>query len=152
MAGSQVVAFWDYDKESSSVSIPCVEIDAVNYVAKAAEMDAFTLAVKGVSLGYNYKESRVMDAFITPGVPPVDTDAQREKKWLVQMHDAVSGKAHTMEIPCADLSLLDTQARSVMDKTKAEYISLRDAIQALYLTDMGNAVVVDDVVFVGRNL
>jgi hypothetical protein len=152
MGGKQTLALWDYDKEVSTVSIPVIEIDEVNLVAQDALMDAFLVAIDAVSLGVVYKDTRVFKADQIAGTPPGSRSAQREKKWLVQMTGATSFRAYTMEIPEADLLLLDDQAKGKMDVDDAAYIALKAAIEAMYYGDAGESVVVGDIIFVGRNL
>lgn len=152
MPGRHTLAIWDYDREIGHVTVPTVVIDEINLVAQDAFMDAFVTAVGGVSLGVIYKDTRVFSAVQLAGTEPSDEDAQRELKWLVQMSDDVTFQAHTMEIPCADLQLLDALARGRMDETDAAYTALKAAIEDYYLTKAGNAVTVGHVILVGRNL
>lgn len=150
--GKQVISFWDYDKEDSSVTIPTVEIDELNLVVQDAYMDTFLISVNAVSIGVAFKDTRVYKHDQIAGTPPSDKLSQRENKWLVQLTDAVTFKAYTMTIPCADLSLLDAADRGKMDKTLSEYTNLKSAIEQFYEAENGNSVVVGDIIFVGRNL
>lgn len=115
-------------------------------------MAAFYLAAADVSLGVIYKDRRVFDEALITGTPPSSDAAQRENKWLVKMVEADTYRNLRMEIPCADTSLLDVNSKGQMDKSGAEYIALKAAIEDLYLSDRDKAVVVGDVIFVGRNL
>jgi len=146
------VSFWDYDKEPSTVTVEGLQITAANLDAQNTMMDAIETALAGVSLGVIFKDTRVFDYSLIAGTPPNDKEAQREKKWLVKMHDAVTFKPHKLEIPCADLSLLDDQNKGSIDKTSGAYTALESALQNYIRTEAGNPVIVDDVVFVGRNL
>lgn len=152
MPSKYTLALWDYDGETSTVSFEGTTIDELNLVVQDGMMDALMTAVNGVSLGVIFKDTRIFDYGLIAGAAPNDKDAQREKKWLVRMHDAVTFKKHTLEIPCADLSLLDDQNKGQMDKTLGAYTDLEGAIQNFIRTEIGNPVIVDEVVFVGRNL
>lgn len=150
--GKQVISLWDYDKESSSVTIPTVEIDETNLIVQDGFMDVFLIAVNGVSIGVAFKDTRVYKHDQIAGTPPSDKLSQRENKWLVQLTDDTLFTAYTMTIPCADLDLLDVADRGKMDKTLGAYTSLKTAIEQMYYLPNGNGVVVGDVIFVGRNL
>lgn len=152
MPSRLTVSLWDYDKEPSSVTMEGLTITAANLDAQNTMMDAIETAIAGVSLGVIFKDTRVFDYSLIAGTPPNDKDAQREKKWLVRMHDAVTFKPHKIEIPCADLSLLDDQNKGSMDSSDAAYTALEAALQNYIRTEAGNPVIVDEIVFVGRNL
>lgn len=150
--GQQTVSLWDYDKESSSVKVRTVEIDETNLVAQGAFMDTFLSAVAGVTLCEIYKDTRSYIIDLISGTPPNDKEAQREKKWLVQMTDDVTFDALEMTIPGADLDLLDENDRGRMDKDLTEFTLIKAAIENFHLSKYGNAVTVHELVFVGRNL
>lgn len=153
MPGKFTLSVWDYDKESSTVSVPTVEIDETNLVAQNAAMATLYLAINAVCLGTIFKDVRTFEVNTYAGVAPNDRDAQREKKWVVKMRGDVTHKPYTMEIPCADLSLLDAEQRGSMDHDLTAYTDLVAAIEALYIPEFGDtAVIVEDIVFAGRNL
>lgn len=152
MPGKHVLTLWDYDKESSTVTLPTVEIDETNLVAQEAFMDTFVTAVDGVSLGVIYKDVRTFKDDQIAGTPPASKEAQREKKWLVRMTGDTSFKPYTMTIPGADLALLDDQAKGKMDTSDPAYTLIKAAIENFYYGDAGESVTVQEIVFVGRNL
>jgi hypothetical protein len=150
--GRLTLSFWDYDKETSTVTVPSLEIDETTLVAQNALMAAFFLAVGDMSLGQIYKDVRVFEESQVSGTPPSATAAQRESKWLVRMTEADTYRKLTMEIPCADTALLDADNRGAADPANADVIAFVSALEDLYLSDRDKAITVDEIIFVGRNL
>ncbi len=150
--GQYVVSLWDYDKETGTVTVPTVVIDETNLVVQSAFMDTFLTSLANVTICEIFKETRTYFLDQITGTPPGDKQAQREKKWLVQMSDDVTFEALTMTIPGADLTLLDADDRGKMDKGLAQFTAIKASIENFYLSKYGNSVTVHDLVFVGRNL
>lgn len=146
------VQYMDYDEEISTVSVEGVSIGAANFDAQAALQDALIAALNDVTLGAHTATTRVSSFGKLTLTPPADNNAQRERKWLVQMHDNVTLDRLSFEIPCADLSLLSSQAKGEMDSDVAAYTALVTAIENYVQSPKGNAVVVDRIVHVGRNI
>jgi hypothetical protein len=67
------------------------------------------------------------------------------------MVESGTGNSVTVEIPTADLSLLETNGER-LDPGSAEYAALVAATEAYVRSNDGVAVTVTEVVFVGRTL
>lgn len=141
----------DHSLEHSNASVRMPDLTAGNFAAQTALIDALVLAFDGVSIGTPSKDTRIASEIDIVGVAPVPF-AQRESKWLVRCQDVVTARPVNFEIPCADLALLEP-GTDRMDVGQAAYIALLAAVEALPVQSVGNnAVVVVEVIFVGRNL
>lgn len=80
-----------------------------------------------------------------------DPYAQRETKARVEMTDLANNRENTFEIPCPDLTKLDTQGK-FFDLTDADIAALVTWIENNVVSRDGNAVVVDRIRHVGRNI
>lgn len=149
--GSLVLSFWDYDKEVGTVKVPFASYDETTFVAAQAELDALRAAINGVTLGVNWKETRVLSEELIPGTPPNDPTCQREVKWLVRMTEADTMRSLRLEIPMADYALLNPTNKGKMLITSGAGQTLKNAIEASYVSDREKTVTVDEIVLVGRN-
>jgi hypothetical protein len=149
--GRYTVTFMDHGRERSTVGIHTPVVTDSNYATVDGQMDDLLSALDGVSLGVAYKENRIMEVVYAIPVPPASPSAQREDKWLVKGYDATLLHPWSIEIPCADLSLLEENTER-MDPTDAAYTALVAAIEALALSNAGNAVEVTEIVYVSRDL
>lgn len=141
--------------------IPIYEYNAVPkystaeiYVADAiVDADLTTLfnAVAGIVDG-NPGQSKLVteaDKDIGAGAPVADKNAQREVKWLVRYTDDVLGTSHSLEIPTADLDLLDTSGK-FMDVSAGAGATFVTAFEAQAKSPAGNAVSFVSAEFVTR--
>lgn len=151
--GEYVLTFADYDNEKSIVRFPTVDLTAGNIVAQLAAMDSLRAATEGIALGALQSIRRVVSISPQPGGPASSQQAQRERKWLVRYHDSVSGVKARVEIPCADATHLDTQARGFANMDDAgDVAAFVTAFEAVVLGPTGNAAVIDSIELVGRSL
>jgi hypothetical protein len=149
------LTYLDYDSEKSRVRFDGVTITAANLEAQFLLQDAIVDAIAGVSLCTHMTTERIASVGNIGATPPTDDAAQRENKWLIMMHDAVTLRKFRHEIPGADTSLLADGApgsRKYMDPEGAEYLALKAAIEDYAKSPAGNAVVVDYAMYVGRSL
>lgn len=154
MASKLLLSYVDYGtpQESSSVRLEGGAVTAATFDAQEAFMDALVAAIDNLSIGVRYKTEKTFSVVETAKAQPASAFAQRESKWLVRYHSSGSaGTRFTAEIPCADLDLLDPARPGGILKTDAKYTAFKAAFEA-FVKDGANSVVVDDVVFVGRNL
>jgi hypothetical protein len=153
--GIYSLTYRDYNGEASTVEIPTVEIDEVNLAAQDALMDAAKTAIEAVMVDpvpSKDKRTFAVTALAAPNAKASDSDAQRERKWLVLAHDAITFVPLRLEIPCADLAQLDANDRERMDISGGAGAALVAALEALWTNKQtGNAVVIDEVRHVGRN-
>lgn len=154
----------DYNRETSTTSVNIGPLTAANYTAKHAAIDAYKTAVAGITLG-EIRKVTVNEVFAESVAAITDVNAQRERKWLVTFRDNTEffdagdtisnvgyGQLFKVEIPCADLGLLDNNL---------DVLALDDTFAAAYVTAAealvnspwgGNECVVVKIDHVGRNL
>lgn len=147
------VTYRDHTVEASTVAFPMTAFDETGLVAADALMDAAKAAIENVMIeAQESKEERSYNIVKAAGkVGATNPIAQRETKWRVYGHDAVTGANMSLEIPCADLTLLADESEE-MDHTDAKYTALVSALEAAWVNEQtGNAVVIDGVRHVGRN-
>lgn len=142
----------DYANESSSVGLHIAEVDAANFDTQVAAKATLLSALDGVSLGNFIKSQLTVDIDKAQPAPASDPNAQRELKWLVRAFDSVDYDPVSIEIPCADLSLLDPVNQDRMVIASGAGATLVSALEAHALSKAGNAITVNEIVLVGRNL
>lgn len=144
----------DFSSEKSAWRVPINTITAGNQVATLTLIQALEVALNNVALGVVTRDTTILEEDTTPQTPPTNPLAQRENKWLVRYHDAVTNAKFTSEYPCADLSLLSTSPQSdFMDRGNAAFTALKSAWEAVVRSpDDNNATVLDSLQFVGRRL
>lgn len=149
--GKYVISYRDFGTpgEISTVTVPIIDITDANIVAKTTQCDALRTAIGGVCMGGLVKRSLVAWENDTK-TDPSGSFAQRETKWLVRFHeDIANGETHYMELPCANLSLLDAMANDTIDYNSDEYLAFKGAFEALVEVN-GNDVVIDSMTYVAR--
>jgi len=150
MPGKYVVSYRDYGKpgEVSTVTFNTVDINAGNLAAQTADADTLRLAMEAI-MTEGSVEQRQLVAFVNETkVLPVSPLSQREIKWAVKYHDNSSLQGYRLEIPQADLSKLDAFANDKIDRTDADVIAFIAAFENFHRSPEGNAVTVDDILFV----
>lgn len=136
--------------EKSSWKVWGATLTSANFVAQTGFASALFSAVLDITLG-SQAATKVLAVSTQSAVENTNPLAQRENKWLVRYHD-VNGTKFTVEIPTADLSLLDTGS---------EFLNLEDGGPiAAFVTAFTNYaqspddptldVAVDSIQFVGR--
>lgn len=88
-----------------------------------------------------------------PGGAPANEDAQREMKWLVEYHDTVvPTDTYTLEIPCADAALISGNTVN-MDTGAGAGATFKTQFEATVKAPRtGNAVAIDQVILIGKNI
>jgi hypothetical protein len=149
-------SFVDYNREPSTVSLrlsqPADITDPLLSTALQVGMNALKSAIEGVSLGLPTTETRtyMQEKHASPTAAAASINAQRERKWLVRYYDAETFDTGTFEIPAADLSLLQPNSE-FMDISGGPGAALVTAVENHVKSPAGNAVIVVEVVHVGRN-
>jgi len=135
--------------EKSSWGAWVSNITAANIVAISGAISTLLTATLGITKG-GQAASSVVASSSQSVVNITDPLAQRENKWLVRYHDA-DGVKFTLEIPTADLSLLDTGSEFA-DLTVTEFADFVTAFEAVVKSpdDPTLATTVDSIQFVGR--
>lgn len=142
----------DYDSETADFAIYHDVMTSANIVALQAAVVTLYQAADAICTG-TPMAYRFENLYTLTGTPPTDPWSQREIKWRVDYHDAVTGDKHRTELPCADLDNLDPDDRSHAHIGDAGAVdAFVTAFEAIVKTKVGNAVVVDEITAVGRNL
>lgn len=145
----------DYDSEGTNAQFPVAVRTAANWAAEEILKGDLKIALAAMVRGTYTKESIGNYSTTVDPTPPIDPEAQREDKWLVQYHDAVTGKKRSLEIGCADRSLLDPNDRAHAHIGDLGVVdAFVTAFEAAVISFDGgtNAVVVDEITYVARNL
>lgn len=150
MPGRTTFTFKDFDSEQSSVAVWATTLTAGNLTAQMGLADDLRDAIDGVSIGSLTKDSRIASETKFAVAPPAVVWAQRETKWHVAMVETGTGNAVSFEIPCADLTLLQTGTNKMLI-TSGAGLALVTAIEAYVLSNDGVAVTVTEIVHVGRS-
>lgn len=140
---------WGNPGEVSTVTIPCVDLHAGNIVEVTTKLEALRAALEAITLGGN--ESKALVAWVNDAKSaPAGPRAQREIKWLVKYHEVTGGNpTHYLEIPCADLDLLDPDRTDAVDMSHESVVAFVEAFEAA-VTVNEHAVVVDDIIYASR--
>jgi len=150
--GKLIVTFKDYGGEVSTATFPGSDLTEANITDELSQMTAIVTALGDVALGKITKIQRVASVSPQEDVPAALFSAQRETKWLVRYHDANTFEKGTLEVPCADLTKLDSADRGRADLTDSDVAAFVTALEAYMVGPGGNAIEVDEIVHVGRNL
>jgi len=146
-------SYYDYDSEIGTLRVYCTVRTAANFDAQGTLLAALWTAIDAITLGGLYKHE-FGTRFTDPNpVIPASQSAQRELKFLVQYHDTVTGKRLSMELPCADPAQLDPDDRAHAHIGDADVVdAFITAFEAFALSEVGNAVAVDEITLVGRRI
>lgn len=148
--GKANFSFIDHDSEGSGVGVRTADLTAGNIAVTLANIATFQTALAGITTGTITKLDVLAETTEFGGAAPVDGYSQRETKWLVSGVDS-AGFSTTLEIPTADLSLLPSGS-GVLDLTAGAGLAFKNALEAIWVSRQGNAVTVNRVVHVGRNI
>jgi len=150
MTSRLVLTYLDHSLEKSTVQFRGVSMSAANFDAQVALATALQLTLADLTNATLHKQTRVAsEAVIATGAPAAGV--QRENKWLVTYRDNVTGKKYRLEIPGADTTLLE-EGTDRLAHTTAEYIAFKAAFEDYVVSEAGNAVVLEELIHVGRNI
>jgi hypothetical protein len=145
--------YLDYSKEKSTVDFRIRDMTAATIAAVLTEAAALGSAIDALSSGTRVKSQLIQDSSSFEATPPVDPNAQRERKWLVRYQDTVNLKYGQIEIPVAevtaDLLLPNSDEANLADTVWVEFAS---SFQTLARSVDGNSIEVREAFLVGRNL
>jgi len=143
--------FVDYGTpgEKSSFQFTIADLSAANFVATTGALTTLWTNIQALLLGAPVSRRVIAITQEVAASPVTDPLAQRENKWLVRYHDT-SARKFTLELPTADLSLLDTGSE-FLDMTGTEAADFKTAFEAVAKSPVDqSAVTVDSIQFVGR--
>jgi len=135
--------------EKSTWSLWTANLTAANFTAQQGLISALYTATLDLTLGSQAATSELAVS-TQSAVENTNPLAQRENKWLVRYHDT-GGTKFTVEVPTADLSLLDT-GTEFLDLTGTEAAAYVTAFEAVVRSpdDPTLTVTLDSIQFVGR--
>jgi len=135
--------------EKSSWSFWTVNLTAANLTAQEGLISDLFTAALDLTLG-SQSGTRILAASTDSAVNNANPAAQRENKWLVRYHDT-GGAKFRVEIPTADLALLDT-GNEFLNLTGTEAAAFKTAFEAVVRSpdDPTLTVTLDSIQFVGR--
>lgn len=136
--------------EKSSWAVWITTLTAGNFTAQTGLVSALFTAALDITLGAQ-SGSNTQAVATSSAVEVTNPLSQRENKWLVRYHDA-DGTKFSLEVPTADLSLLDagTEFLNLADGgVIAAFVAAFEAV-AKSPDDPTLAVTVDSIQFVGR--
>lgn len=147
------MTFVDYSKEKSSLQFPITALSAGNVAAQQGLLATLEAAIVALSLGVEVQSNLVFARTLVGATPPADAGAQRELKFIVRYHDATTYQKFRIEIPCADPAATITNSDEVDIATgaAATFVAAFEAV-VKSPANSSNAVVVDGIQLVGRNL
>lgn len=135
--------------EKSSYRFTIADLSAANFTASTGALTTLFTNIAALLIGKPTSRRIVASGQEVTYTPVTDPLAQRENKWLVRYHDT-SARKFTMELPTADLSLLD-QDSEFLDMAGTEAAAFKTAFEAIAKSPSDqSAVVVDSIQFVGR--
>lgn len=143
----------DGSPETTSSSFPVTTMTPANAAAQITAQGNLLTALAGLTLGRYVQNETVYARNATgPQIPATDPLAQRENKWLMRYHDAVTYDKYQVSVGTADLSKHMANSEFV-DLTAGDGLALKTAFEAVVVSpgNSANAVVLDSVQFVGRN-
>lgn len=151
----------DHDNERAGTTVNWETITEVNFVSAIANMNILQARIDALTLGTLAERSITLRARLS-NTPPNNPLAQRETKWLVSYEDITEylavdvvnpgfGKIFTLELPCADLSLLSPNSDEI-DYTNSAYTNFRTTFENHAKSPYGGAVRILKMRHVGRNI
>jgi len=140
----------DYGRETGHMRVFITTLTGANLTTVSGKITTLQSALANMVKGNFNRTATQASRVLGSGDAPTDPVAQREVKWLVRYHDA-AGRKFNVEIPTADLSLLDT-GDEFLDLATTYPAAFVAAFEDVVVSpaDDGSAVTVDSIQFVGR--
>jgi len=142
----------DYSEEVSSFRFNFGAITAISLPGFLTNFGALRTALGNIITGTIQKEAWVGDSTVISNVPPVDSNAQVELKFLLTYEGDTSKKKFRSEVPTPDTSkvIAGTDKVDLTDTDIAAYITAFETIARSPDSDT-ETVTVLDMELVGRN-
>jgi hypothetical protein len=142
----------DYSEEKSSFRFNIGAITAISLPGFLTNFGALRTALGGIILGTVNKEAWVGDSTVLSNVPPADSNAQVELKFLLSYEGDTTKKVFRNEIPTPDTSkvIAGTDQVDMADTDIAAYVTAFETIARSPDSDT-ETVTVLDMRLVGRN-
>jgi hypothetical protein len=146
------LTYLDFSEEKSAFSFNFDAVTALNIAAFLADFGDLRNATNAIVLGSLVGDQWTGDRTKYSAAPPVDVDAQRERKFLVIFEDTVNLTLGRAEIPTADFAGRLIAGTDLVDLTDADIVTWIAAYEVLCRSDDGNTVNVIRIEAVGRNI
>lgn len=142
----------DYDGEPTRFRFFIATITGANHDAQLANVQEVQDAVNGVSLAtFNGKKVATVD--ISASGSAATKAAQREIKWRVRYVDNTDPIGDgSFEIGAADTDLLGAGGSGLMDVSAGAGATLVTELEENLVSRLGNAITVQEIKLVGRNI
>ena len=144
----------DYSESKSSFSFNFGAITALSLPGFLTQFGSLRSALQNIIVGTVSRERWVGDESVLSNIPPSNSNATRELKWLVD-YETNGGDFHPwyVTIPCPDTSLLDANSdwADYSDPAIAAFITAFETLVRSPL-DPVNTVTITHMQIVGRNL
>lgn len=155
----------DWDKKIGNTQILTGAVTAVSLPGLLTQIGAMRTAIDGLTIGVLADEKQTVFNTILSQAKPTSEFAQRGNKWLVSYHDNTAFfddpvnaipnegylKPFSVEIPCADNSLLDDN-ETFLPLSQTQAAAFVTAFQAMGRSPYGGVVVVDSIEQVNRSV
>lgn len=154
MTGEVSFSIRDYSNEVSSHRIDIVDLTSANfdaYVGAGGFIPDYYDALNGITLGNISRERITARNILVSNAPAGSVYAQVELKWQLTYTDNVNGKQWQREVPTPDLTLL-VAGSDLMNMAAGAGLAFKTAFEAAAVSPDGNAVTLNQVRVVGRNL
>jgi len=143
------LTYLDYSNELSRTRFYVQDLDAGNYTAVVAEIQAIQNAVNALSNGAPSQLSWTAENILYPYTLPTMPESQREIKALVSYADNVTGNRYQMTIPVFNYDGVQ-QSTDVIDLTQGGWGPFVTEFEFGGRSPVGNPVTVLSAVLVGR--
>lgn len=147
MTSRYTLTMLDRDGEAASTSLRGVTLTSGNITAQVALMAALRSAIEAVSLLVTSKEAVVaIENAYSPSLP-THPFAERGIKFLVRGRDSL-GNPQSFHISGAAKDLAGLMNGEQMDLTSTEGAALVSAIEAFWVSNAGNPITVQEIVYI----
>lgn len=144
----------DFSQERSSAKIYNGAVTVTSIAGFITAFGQMRDAIDDITLGTMSNETWVGDNTLLSNASPASAMAQRELKWKVNYRDTVTQKKYYMTIPTADPVGRLIAGTDLADFTNAEMQAFKVQFEAFARCPDNdqNAVIIDSVQLVGRNI
>lgn len=146
--------FKDFAGQTSNFQVDGTPMNAGNIATQIGLAQALLTATEGITIGEAQTQTIVQSYLEITTAKPTNGAARRELKWLVRYHDDTTGEQERREIPCPavdDEAIFESDGESLLLASGAG-AAFVTAFENYARSAAGNAVVIDSVKVVGRNL
>lgn len=135
------------ERASFSLGAGAAAMDLATIPTELANLfTAIDTVCDGQRISVNAVVSKRLSTNFTAG------DGQREEKWLASYHDSTTLASYQIELPCRKASVKPPVGQDFVDLTASPWSGFKTAFEAAVFSPDGNAVVLDRVTLIGRNV